>query len=248
MSRPYALIPARFAASRFPGKPLALISGKPMVEQVYRRCEEAQCFEQIYVATDSEAIADAVTRFGGRAILTSKDCASGSDRIAQAAQTLSLKDTDIVCNVQGDEPALHAETLQRLVAAFETPGVQMATLVRALEEHERANPNIVKAVLADDGSALLFSRFDIPFERERLAAPIRRWAHIGLYGYTWSTLRKVSALPPHVLEETESLEQLRALCHGVKIICQETPHTSVAVDRPEDVPLAEAALWRMRES
>ncbi len=242
MNSGIAIIPARFGASRFPGKPLAKIAGKAMIEQVFRRCQEASCFAQILVATDDQRIEAEVRRFGGISILTSPQCQSGSDRVAEAASTLALSADAVICNIQGDEPAVHPEALRQLVVAFDDPSVEMATLVRPLDASERENPNIVKAVLDERSNALLFSRHDIPFEREALKTPIARWAHLGLYGYRAETLERIAKLPPHVLEQTESLEQLRALAHGVRIACRVTRHRSVAVDRAEDVALAEAAL------
>jgi len=245
MPAPVAVIPSRYAASRFPGKPLALISGKPMVQHVMERCLEAQCFSKVVVATDDERILAAVQAFGGEAMMTSPACASGTDRVAEIATKLELFGEDVVINVQGDEPAVHPRALATLAEAFAEPTVEMATLVRALKETERPNPNVVKAVLDERGNALYFSRADLPFQRDAGAA-VERWAHVGLYGYRARVLSRLAALPPTALEKTESLEQLRALGHGIRIACEVTLHESQSVDRPEDVPLAEAALARLR--
>ncbi|MFO0600666.1 MAG: 3-deoxy-manno-octulosonate cytidylyltransferase [Myxococcaceae bacterium] len=241
MSLPVAVIPARWASSRFPGKPLALISGRPMIEHVHRRCVEAGCFGEVVVATDDERIARAVSGFGGQVVMTSPSCPSGTDRVAEVARARPGTPDDVFINVQGDEPAVHRDSLRALTALFATATVEMATLVRTLAPEERANPNVVKAVLAEDGRALYFSRADLPFDREGTGrAP--RWAHLGLYGYRRRTLERLATLSPTALEQSEALEQLRALGHGLSIHCAVTPHRAVAVDRPEDVPLAEAAL------
>jgi 3-deoxy-manno-octulosonate cytidylyltransferase (CMP-KDO synthetase) len=245
MALPVAVIPARFAAQRFPGKPLALLLGKPMVQHVVERCHEARCFSRVVVATDDERIATEVRRFGTEALLTSPACPSGTDRVAEVARQLSLAADDVVVNVQGDEPAMHPESLSVLAQAFSQPSVQMATLIRPLDEAERANPNVVKVVLGEQHQALYFSRFDIPFQRDPAGAAVQRWAHLGLYGYRWHVLDRLSHLEPTALERTESLEQLRALGNGITIACRVTPHAGHAVDRPEDLALAEAALRRL---
>ena len=245
MPAPVAVIPSRYAAQRFPGKPLALIKGKPLVQHVVERCLEAKCFSRVLVATDDERIRSVVHRFGGEALMTSAACASGTDRVAELAATLGLSGEDVVINVQGDEPAVHPRALATLASAFEEAAVEMATLVRALKEDERPNPNVVKAVLDESGNALYFSRADLPFQRDAGGPPIARYAHLGLYGYRARVLSRLAALPPTVLEKSESLEQLRALGHGIRIACRVTPYDSQAVDRPEDLPLAEAALARL---
>ncbi len=244
MSAPVAVIPSRYAASRFPGKPLALISGKPMVQHVVERCLEARCFSKVVVATDDERILAAVKAFGGEAMMTSPACASGTDRVAEVAHGLGLSGDEVVINVQGDEPAVHPRALATLASAFTDPTVEMATLVRALKDAERPNPNVVKAVLDERGNALYFSRADLPYQRDAGAGP-ERWAHVGLYGYRARVLSRLATLPPTSLEKAESLEQLRALGHGIRIACLVTLHESQSVDRPEDVPLAEAALARL---
>jgi 3-deoxy-manno-octulosonate cytidylyltransferase (CMP-KDO synthetase) len=242
MSGPIAVIPARFAASRFPGKPLALIAGKPMIEHVVERCREAKCFSRIVLATDDERIERAAKAFGAEVVMTSPACASGTDRVAEVAAKFGLAGDAVVVNVQGDEPALDPRSLVTLASAFDDARVELATLVRPLREEERPNPNVVKAVLDEQQNALYFSRADLPFQREPGATPLQRWGHVGLYGYRARTLARLAALPPTALEKTESLEQLRALGHGLRIACRVTAHPTQAVDRPEDVALAEAAL------
>lgn len=246
MPGPIAVIPSRYAAQRFPGKPLAPLKGKPMVQHVWERCQEARCFARVVVATDDERIAAAVRGFGGEVALTSPACASGTDRVAEVARATAAADDAVFVNVQGDEPAIHPRALAALAPAFDDPAVQLATLVRPLREAERANPAVVKVVLDEAGFGLYFSRADIPFLRDPAAVAPPRWAHLGIYGYRKGTLLRLAALPPTALERAESLEQLRALGHGVRIACRVTEHESVAVDRPEDVPLAEAALAALR--
>lgn len=242
MLLPIAVIPSRYGAQRYPGKPLALLLGKPMVQHVYERCVEAGCFSQVVVATDDLRIAEVVTSFGGAVTMTSPACASGSDRVAEVARRESTADEQVYFNVQGDEPAIHPDALASLATLFEAPSVQMGTLIRPLAEAERSNPNVVKVVLDATGHALYFSRADIPFQRDAQQPAPPRWAHLGIYGYRKATLRMVASLSPTELERTESLEQLRALAHGVRIVCQVTPHRSVSVDAPHDVAGAEAAL------
>jgi 3-deoxy-manno-octulosonate cytidylyltransferase (CMP-KDO synthetase) len=240
---PIAVIPARYAAQRFPGKPLTLLLGKPMVQHVVERCLEATCFSRIIVATDDERIATAVRAFGAEVMMTSPACASGTDRVADVARALDLADQAVVVNVQGDEPAMHPQSLAILARTFEAPKVMMGTLVRPLHESERTNPNVVKVVLDERHDALYFSRADIPFQRGSVAP--QRWAHVGIYGYRWTVLDQLADLPPTELEKSESLEQLRALGHGLAIACRVTPHAGHAVDTPEDVALAEADLQRL---
>ena len=238
MARVTGVIPARFAATRFPGKPLALLLGKPMIEHVWRRCQEAGCFDEVLVATDDERIAAAVSGFGGVAVLTSPTCRSGTDRAAELVRAKPGADDDVFLNVQGDEPAIHPGALQALAACFSAPSVQMATLVRPLEEAERASPHVVKVVRDESGHGLYFSRQDIPHG----AAEVSRWAHVGIYGYRRQTLLRLAQLPPTALERAESLEQLRALGAGIRILCCETSHRSHAVDVPADVPEVERLL------
>jgi 3-deoxy-manno-octulosonate cytidylyltransferase (CMP-KDO synthetase) len=221
-----AVIPARFASSRFPGKPLALLLGAPMIEHVFRRCTEAQVFDRIVIATDDARIAEAASAFGAQAVMTSPACRSGTDRAAEVARGSA---EDVIINVQGDEPALPAEALRALVEpAFEA----LATLVRPLRDGERENRNVVKAVLDAGGFATAFTRADVDTP----------WAHVGLYGYRREVLLKLAGLPQTDAEKAESLEQLRALGNGMRIHCRAVAHATQAVDVPEDVPKAEAAL------
>lgn len=237
--RPVAVIPARYASSRFPGKPLAVLDGKPMIQHVWERCVESAAFSEVLVATDDVRIAEAVKGFGGNAVMTSPQCASGTDRVAEVA--IARPASSAFVNVQGDEPLIQPEALRTLAAALDSPEVNMATLVRPLDESERANPNVVKVVLTRRFNALYFSRADIPFVREGGSAP-PRYAHIGLYAYRRDTLLELARLRPSPLEEAEKLEQLRALENGFRIRCVVTSYRSLGVDTPDDLQRAQAML------
>lgn len=241
--RPVAVIPARFAAVRFPGKPLALLQGKPMVQHVYERCVASGAFSQVIVATEDARIALAVRGFGGEVAMTSPSCPSGTDRVAEVAR--ELPGVHAFLNIQGDEPLVHPESLRTLAEAFADPTLPMATLVRPLEPDEHDNPNVVKVVLRRSGDALYFSRANIPYARDGKDSPgTVRYAHLGLYGFRRDVLLNLSELPPTPLELTERLEQLRALEHGVSIRCLRTEHKSLGVDSPEDLARAEEMAAR----
>jgi 3-deoxy-manno-octulosonate cytidylyltransferase (CMP-KDO synthetase) len=240
-TRTVAVIPARYASTRFPGKPLALIQGRPMIEHVWHRCQEARAFAEVLVATDDARIADTVRGFGGTAVMTSPECPTGTDRVAEVAR--GRPDVDVWINVQGDEPLVDPASLRTLAELFSDAGVQMATLVRPLESADAVSPNVVKAVLALNGDALYFSRATLPFVRDAAdGAAVRRWAHLGLYGYRRDTLLRLATLPATPLEGAEKLEQLRALEHGIRIRCGQVTGTSVAVDVPDDVARVEALM------
>lgn len=233
-----AVIPARWASSRFLGKPLALIHGLPMIQHVFQRCVEANCFADVVVATDDVRIEQTVRAFRGQVRMTSPNCVSGTDRVAEIARALPA--SAVVVNVQGDEPALPPAELRRLVATFNDETVEMATLIRPLQPDERSNPNVVKVVVSQTGRALYFSRSDIPFERT--SASTLRWAHVGLYGFRQPTLLSFARTPPTTLELCEGLEQLRALETDIAITCVKTSHHARGVDVPSDITDAEAAL------
>ena len=239
-ARPVAVIPSRYASTRLPAKPLALIAGKPMVQHVHDRCRESGAFSRVIVATDDDRIASAVRGFGGEAMMTSRRCKSGTDRVAEVAS--QLPEVPWFVNVQGDEPLIHPEALRSIAGLFEDPSVEMATLVRPLDPDERASPSVVKVVLARSMDALYFSRADIPFEREPGQGYPPRYAHLGLYAYTREALLQLSRLPPSPLEESEKLEQLRALECGLRIRCAVTLHRSLGVDTPDDLKRAESLL------
>lgn len=247
-----AVIPARYASTRFPGKPLALLAGKPMLEHVHARCVESGAFSRIVIATDDARIEAAAKAFGAEVQMTSLDCETGTDRVAEVARALGLRDEDVLVNVQGDEPLIEPDALKALASAFTSPDVQMATLVRPLLESERAQPNVVKAVLAQaqpgnpGRRALYFSRADLPFQRDTSGPAPERFGHLGLYGYRKATLLRLASLPPSPLENTEKLEQLRALEAGISIHCYVTDFPGLGVDTPEDLERAQARLSARR--
>jgi 3-deoxy-manno-octulosonate cytidylyltransferase (CMP-KDO synthetase) len=228
-----AVIPARFASTRFPGKPLADIDGKPMIEHVYRRAQASPAISRVIVATDDMRIATAVAAFGGNVRLTRPDHLTGTDRLAEVASTL---DCDIVVNVQGDEPLLDSRAITEVVAPFSDPTIVMTTLYKRIQQtSEFSDPNVVKVVLDRAGFALYFSRAPIPHARDPRSGwpPLHR--HIGIYAYRRSALLVLASLEPTPLERTEVLEQLRALEHGIRIKAVETLYDSIGVDTPADL-------------
>jgi len=228
-----AIIPARYHSSRLPGKALADIGGRPMIEHVYRRTVAARSVGVVIVATDDERICDAVEAFGGRAQLTSSKHQSGTDRLAEVAAGLTC---DLVVNVQGDEPLIEPSTIDDAIAPFRTDReLQMTTLRRRIEDlSELENPNVTKMVVDRDGYALYFSRAAIPHTREG-CPPAPAWRHIGLYVYRRECLLRLTSLPPTAMERAEALEQLRAIEYGIRIKAIETAHDSIGVDTPEDL-------------
>jgi 3-deoxy-manno-octulosonate cytidylyltransferase (CMP-KDO synthetase) len=239
--RALAVIPARWGSTRFPGKPLAPLAGRPLVQHVVEAAVNSRAFERVVVATDDERIFEAVARFGGNVEWTAATHRSGTDRVAEVAARLTAQAPDVVVNLQGDEPLVELASLRALVHAFRDTEVSMATLVRPLEDAaERLSPHVVKVVLDARGDALYFSRADIPSARDQTRVP--RFAHVGLYGYRRATLIRLAQLPPGTLEQAESLEQLRALEHGIRIRCVRTEEQSIGVDTPADLARAEAAL------
>jgi 3-deoxy-manno-octulosonate cytidylyltransferase (CMP-KDO synthetase) len=228
-----AIIPARYESSRLPGKVLADIAGRPMIEHVYRRAASASTVSRVIVATDDRRIFDAVLAFGGEAVMTSAAHQSGTDRLAEAAATLAC---DVVVNVQGDEPLLSPDSIDAAVEPFARDrALEMSTLRRAITDPaELRNPNVTKVVVDRDGFALYFSRAPIPFTRAG-QPPAPAWAHIGLYVYRRTTLLRVAALPQTAMERAEALEQLRALEHGIRIKAIESAHDTIGVDTREDL-------------
>jgi 3-deoxy-manno-octulosonate cytidylyltransferase (CMP-KDO synthetase) len=228
-----AVIPARFHSTRLPGKILADIAGKPMIEHVYRRAAAASRVHAVLVATDDERIAHAVRSFGGAALMTRADHVSGTDRIAEAIGKLPCL---AVVNVQGDEPLIEPDTIDAAIAPIlADTSVEMSTLSRPFQSLEEfKSPHVVKVVTDLTGNALYFSRSPIPHPRSE-ALPTAARAHVGLYVYRRETLLKLAAAPAVPLELEESLEQLRALAHGIRIRVVETRHVSAGVDTPEDL-------------
>lgn len=237
------LIPARYGSSRFPGKPLAPINGKPMIQHVYERASLAKGLSNIYVATDDERIKNTVEGFGGKVVMTSPDAASGTDRIHEAIDYLGLKDDDLVINLQGDQPLIDPVTIEQIISLFEqSPGeFEMATLgYQITNMAELDDPMHVKVVFDNDHYALYFSRARIPFGRDVKDYPV--YKHIGIYAYTRRFIKAFAALPLGRLEDIEKLEQLRALEHGYKIKIALSAFDSVEVDMPEDIQKCEQRL------
>jgi 3-deoxy-manno-octulosonate cytidylyltransferase (CMP-KDO synthetase) len=228
-----AVIPARYESSRLPGKALADICGRPMIEHVYRRTASARSIQSVIVATDDERIYRAVQQFGGVARMTSASHQSGTDRIAEIAPELRA---EVIVNVQGDEPLIEPDMIDEAVAPFSSDAtLMMSTLRRRIDdEAERQNPHVTKVVVDRQDCALYFSRAPIPFVRSGSpAAPA--WRHIGLYVYRRECLLQLASLPPTAMEQSEALEQLRALEHGVRIRVVETQFDSIGVDTDEDL-------------
>lgn len=243
MSEIVTIIPARWASVRFPGKPLHELAGKPLVQHVWERCQEAENIGRTIVATDDDRIAKAATNFGAEVFMTAADHPSGTDRLAEVAAQLS--GTRAVINVQGDEPLVDPALISRLAAALtEDPALEMVTAASPFGPgDDPANPNQVKVVLDRAGYALYFSRSLIPFQREA-GFCTTRYRHHGIYGYSCALLQKFVTWPPTELEMTERLEQLRALEYGTRIRVLLTDAPSVGVDTPEDALLVEKILQR----
>ena len=235
------VIPARFASTRFPGKALALISGRPMIQHVWERARQSRLLSRVVVATDDERIAAAARAFGAEAVMTSPEHTSGTDRAAEAAAATGA---GVIVNIQGDEPLIDPAAIDLAISTLlDDPGCQMATLKRRIERPEDIqNPNVVKVVTSLDGRALYFSRAPIPANRGGGAAWFK---HIGLYVYRRSLLLSYGGLRRGPLEEAEKLEQLRALENGIGIRVAETSYDTIGVDTPEDLE-AVLKLWRSR--
>lgn len=229
----WGIIPARYQSSRFPGKPLAEIHGKPMFWHVYQRASSCPELSRIILATDDERIRSAAKRLDVPAVMTRSDHPSGTDRVLEAATKLNLPDSAVVVNIQGDEPALEADLLTELVKPFTNPNVQVTTPVRKIQPQEAKNPDRVKVVFDHDGRALYFSRAPIPFSREGSKNDF--FGHIGLYAFRMPVLKQFVALGSSRLEMIEKLEQLRLLENGIPIHIVVTRHQSIGVDRPDDL-------------
>jgi 3-deoxy-manno-octulosonate cytidylyltransferase (CMP-KDO synthetase) len=240
--RQVALIPARYDSSRFPGKPLALILGKPLIQWVYEQALQVPGLDGVWVATDDGRIRECVAAFGGRALMTRADHPSGSDRLAEAAGLLDLAPEDLVINIQGDQPVFPPKLISQLVEVFSRdPEVVMATPVRRESDPAAAaNPNVVKVVFDRAGRALYFSRSPLPFWRE--GGPPYFYRHIGIYAYLVQFLKEFVHLPPGRWEAAEKLEQLRALEHGFAIHVVETEGDTREVDTPADARQVEEFL------
>ena len=249
------IIPARFASTRFPGKVIAPVAGKPMIQRVWEQARKARRVSEVIVATDDRRVGDLVMGFGGHVILTSPEHQSGTERVAEAADKVSA---DVVINVQGDEPLIAPESIDLAAGPLlDDEGPAMASLMHPLQNYaDYQDPNVVKVVVDDQDFAVYFSRSPIPYYRDQQDR-LRKWQkeggrpeglapapmkHIGLYAYRTEFLLALARLPRAHLERAEALEQLRVLAWGFKIKMVETPHDSVSVDVPADVAKVEALI------
>ena len=231
--RAVAIIPARYASTRLPGKPLLAETGKCLIQHVVEAVQQTASIERIVVATDDERIARAVADFGGHAVMTDEACASGTDRLAEAATTLGLADDQIVVNVQGDEPEIPPSAIDTLVAMLAGSDAPMATLATPLANEAADDTNRVKVVLDKRGRAMYFSRAKIPHDRDA-AATGGHLLHLGIYAYRSAFLKTFASLPPTPAEQAEKLEQLRALEHGYAIVVGIVDYDGAGIDTPED--------------
>ncbi len=234
------VIPARYASTRFPGKPLVEIMGKTMIRRVYEQAIKCTQLNRVVVATDDDRIAAEVQSFGGEFLMTSSLHPSGTDRCAETARLLELSDNDVVVNIQGDEPFIDPAQIATLCGCFQDETVELATLVKSFRQAEEVHRDSTIKVVLDNGQyALYFSRSVIPFTREVPAdgvIPLETYVqHIGIYGYRAATLQKIAQLSTSFLENTEKLEQLRWLENGYRILTARSEHDSFSVDSPEDL-------------
>ncbi|MCF8067466.1 MAG: 3-deoxy-manno-octulosonate cytidylyltransferase [Desulfobacterales bacterium] len=236
MAKATVVIPSRYGSTRFEGKPLAKISDKTMIQRVYESAGNAECVEDVYVATDDERIIVAVEAFGGKAVMTSKKNRSGTDRVAEVAKKIGLQEDDIVINVQGDQPLMDPRCIDDLIKPFDNnPELEMSTLAfKIVNKDEITNPKDVKVTFDNNGYALYFSRATIPFARDE-GTVFDTFKHLGFYAYTKRFLDKFCSLPEGKLEKIEKLEQLRVLEYGCKIMVAVTDYDSPEVDLPEDI-------------
>lgn len=232
------IIPARYASSRFPGKPLVDIGGKSMIQRVYEQVKNTSCLHEVIVATDDDRIAEHVKSFAGNVIMTASSHQSGTDRCAEVIAKVS--GFDIVINIQGDEPFINPLQIELLASCFDKEETQIATLVKKIHtEDELFNVNIPKVVRNIAGQAIYFSRQTIPYlrgiEQKNWLSKHSYFKHIGIYGYRTDVLKELTQLPISILEESEALEQLRWIEHGYTIQTAETEHETIAVDTQEDL-------------
>ncbi|MCE5323857.1 3-deoxy-manno-octulosonate cytidylyltransferase [bacterium] len=233
------IIPARMAATRFPGKPLVDICGKPMIAWVYQRASQAESVDRVIVATCDKEIIDAVEAFGGEVVMTSDKHRSGTDRLAEVAENI---DSQLIVNVQGDEPLIDPKSIDLAIEPFDKePDLNMSSLMVPIDSESAKDPNLVKVVVTADNYAMYFSRSPIPYERKPLVGR-SVYGHVGLYAYTRQFLLKFAAMEPTPLEMAESLEQLRVLEHGYKIKMVEIADRPMGVDTQEDLERVCAAL------
>ena len=235
MTRPqyYGIIPARYASSRFPGKPLAEIHGKPMFWHVYNRASQCPELDHVAVATDDQRIYTAAKKLNIPVIMTADDHPSGTDRVYEAATKLNVTNSSVVINIQGDEPALVPDMISQLIKPFSDPGTQVSTLAHVINAKAAKNPDQVKVVLGKDGRAIYFSRAMVPYPRD--GGENAFYGHIGLYAFRMDTLKQFVTLPAGQIEVVEKLEQLRLIENHIPIQVVITRHKSIGVDRPEDI-------------
>jgi 3-deoxy-D-manno-octulosonate cytidylyltransferase len=239
-----AAIPARIGSTRFPRKVLADLNGRPMLWHVYQGVSQAEQIKEVWVLTDSQEVMDAVSSWGGKAMMTSEDCPSGTDRIASVAHLL---DAEIIVNIQGDEPLIRGSVVDKMTAALEASDADVATPVYPLTDNEEIdNPNVVKVVRAANGSALYFSRSPIPYARDidadQRLGTTAYWGHVGLYALRREVLLEYPVLPQGTLEQAEKLEQLRLLEAGKSILAVEIDYRPHAVDVPADLEAVKVIL------
>jgi 3-deoxy-manno-octulosonate cytidylyltransferase (CMP-KDO synthetase) len=258
------LIPARYASTRFPGKPLALLRGIPLIQHVYQNALKCSRAEEVIVATDSETIFEKVLSFGGKAVMTSEKHDSGTDRLAEVAASMSC---DIIVNVQGDEPLVRPEMIDEVISALDDDRADLGTLaIPVYDSREIFDPNVVKVVFGPEGFAWYFSRAPVPYCRDEWKASVTGnelrvtsrymdssvshqdsvnyycFKHVGIYSYRRDALLRLASLPPSRLETIEKLEQLRALENGLRIKVRETSFETIGVDTPEDLERVEQCL------
>jgi len=241
-----AVIPARYEATRFPGKLMQMLGKKPVIRHVYDNTVATGLFKDVLIVTDSDIIYKEIVQHGGRAVMSKKEHESGSDRIAEAVAEMPAPagtegNVDIIVNVQGDEPFIRKEPLQKLVYLFNDPDVQVASLMRKISKEEAENPNNVKVVTDRSGYALYFSRSIIPYQRSE-RTDTGYFLHVGVYAYKKDVLMNFTKWPQSTLEKIEKLEQLRYLENGIKIKMAETDYNNIAIDTPEDLEKAKLFL------
>ena len=243
MPQVIGIIPARYQSKRFPGKPLALLGGIPLIVRVLETVQKASLISEAFVATDDDRIASTVKQFGGRVLMTSSDPPTGSDRVAEAAS--SLASGEFIINIQGDEPFLSRDVIDKVISALDDPEVVMSTACSPIKDQSRADdPNVVKLVLDRAGNALYFSRSRIPHDRSGEAGISRLYRHIGIYGFKRDFLMKFRSLERTPLEKSEGLEQLRALEHGYNIKTVIVDGEFPGIDSEEDLFKAEELLGK----
>ena len=228
------IIPARYASTRFPGKPLIDIGGRSMIQRVYEQCKKTEILADVIVATDDERISAHVMAFGGKVVMTADTHQSGTDRCAEVVSKYEGQ-CDAVINIQGDEPFIDPKQIELLASAFSNESTQIATLIKKISsEDDVRNPNVVKAIANKNGQAIYFSRSPIPYRRNP-GVDITYFKHVGIYGYRVDVLKTITQLPLGNLEQAESLEQLRWVEHGISITLKETELETIAIDTPDDL-------------